>query len=92
MRPEGPEEISRGKGVLERDKSWRERLEKDVGEPQGLDVTGDGVLALGVWMVLGKGGKIRLAMTCVPCGGEHVILKDLHPWRILSSLMIRFET
>lgn len=33
-------------------------MRRDTGELQELDVTGDGVCALGVWMVLGKGGKM----------------------------------
>ena len=58
-------------------------MRRDTGELQELDVTGDGVCALGVWMVLGKGGRCDQIMnglcamlkgTCQP--GEAESLKN----------------
>lgn len=56
LRLQGLEDISKGEGILEREKSWKKlkAWERRFEERQGLDVTSDGVCALRVWMLLGK--------------------------------------
>lgn len=70
MRREGAEGVNRGKGILEKDKSWKkitEVWEGIFGELHKFDETGEGVGVLGVDGIRETGRCNQIMNVCAPC-------------------------